>query len=89
MSTVSTARPEMGLNNDLIGCVAVDTHCSIPSIRKMLAKDMANIDFVLVYSTSDNKITTIPLDNQGLSMDENYYGEANLEDLKIWTRRRR
>lgn len=89
VSTVSTARPEMGLNNDLIGCVAVDTHCSIPSIRKMLAKDMANIDFVLVYSTSDNKITTIPLDNQGLSMDENYYGEANLEDLKIWTRRRR
>lgn len=89
VSIVSTSRPEMGLNNDLIGCLVVDTHCSIPSIRKMLPKDLASIDFVLVYSTSDNKITTIPLRNKKIPVDKNYYGEANLEDLKIWTRRRR
>lgn len=89
VSAISTVRPEVGLNNDLIGCLVVDTRCSIPSVRKIIAKFLDNIDFVLVYSTSDNKITTIPLRNKKIPVDKNYYGEANLEDLKIWTRRRR
>ncbi len=74
---------------DLVGCLVVDTHCSLPSVRRMVADELANLHFVLVYSTSNGTLTAIPVINGELCTDENYYGVNKLEDLKIWTRRKR
>ena len=50
---------------------------------------MDKIQFILFYSTSDEMLTAIPVINGQLSTEENYYGEEKLEELKIWTRRKR
>lgn len=76
-------------DNELMGCLVVGTHCSIPSIRKAVAEYMNKIKFVMFYSVKDESVTTIPVINMLLSMDEKYYAEEKLEDLKIWTRRKR
>lgn len=74
---------------DPIGAFVMVSHCSIPSVKKAVAQQLGNIKFVLVYSTSDGLITSIPVVDGNLCTDENYYGEQQLEDLKIWTRRKR
>ncbi len=76
-------------DNDLLGCLIIGTHCSIPSIRKAILDYSSRIQFVMFYSIKDETITTIPMNDMQLSMDENYYTEEKLEDLKIWTRRKR
>ena len=76
-------------DNELIGCFVTATHCSIPSIRKLTASYLGKVKFVLVYTASDDMLTSIPLANMDLCTDGNYYGEHKLEDLKIWTRRKR
>ena len=73
----------------LIGSFIIVSHCSIPSVRKALAHELGSIAFVLVYSTADGLLTTIPVVNNDLCTDQSYYGEQQLEDLKIWTRRKR
>jgi hypothetical protein len=80
---------EPASGNDLVGCFIIATHCSIPSLRKTLARYIAKIKFVLVYSTTDGLLTSIPIVNGDICADEKYYGEQQLEDLKIWTRRKR
>lgn len=75
--------------NDLIGCFVIATHCSIPSIRKAVAVYMNAIRFVLVYTPGDGLLTSIPVVDNNLCTDVKYYGEQKLEDLKIWTRRKR
>ena len=76
-------------DNELIGCFIMATHCSIPSIRKAISSYLGRIKFVLVYTTTDDLLTSIPVINQDICTDEKYYGEQKLEDLKIWTRRKR
>ena len=71
------------------GCLVVGTHCSIPTIRKIVALYVSKINFVLFYSTSDETVTAIPLNGGQLNTDETCYGEETLKNLKIWTRRRR
>lgn len=71
------------------GCFVITTHCSIPSIKKLITPLISKIDFALVYTTSDGLITAIPVSGEDLCTDEKYYGEQKLEDLKIWTRRKR
>lgn len=75
--------------NDLVGCFVIATHCSIPSIRKAIGVGMEKVKFVLVYTTTDGLLTTIPVAGNDLCVDEKCYGEQKLEDLKIWTRRKR
>ena len=72
-----------------IGCFVVVTHCSIPSVKKAVTQQLDKIKFVLVYSTTDGLLTSIPVVDGNLCTDENYYGEQQFEDLKIWTRRKR
>lgn len=72
-----------------IGAFVMVTHCSIPSVKKAVAQQLGDIRFVLVYSTSDGLLTSIPVVDGNLCTNENYYGEQQLEDLKIWTRRKR
>ena len=76
-------------DNELQGCMVVGTHCSIPTIRKVIANNLDDMNFVLFYSISDGIITSIPIINNQISVDEKYYGEEKLDNLKIWTRRKR
>ena len=87
VSTVTTN--ETSIDNEMIGCFIVASHCSIPSIRKAVANYIRTIKFVLVYATTDDVLTSIPVVNQELCSSDSYYGEQKLEELKIWTRRRR
>lgn len=86
---VTITKNEAVPDNELIGCFISATHCSIPSIKKAVASYLGKIKFVLVYTTTDGLLTSIPVVNQDICTDENYYGEQQLEDLKIWTRRKR
>lgn len=76
-------------DNELIGGFVIAIHCSIPSVRRLIANYLEKIRFVLVFTPADGLLTSIPVVNQDICMDENYYGEQKLEDLKIWTRRKR
>ena len=87
INTVSNV--ENTVDNDLLGCLVIGTHCSIPSIRKAISEYLNKVQFVMFYSIKDETLTTIPLMDMQLSMDEKYYAEEKLEDLKIWTRRKR
>ena len=75
--------------NELVGCLVCATHCSVPSVRKLVADYLDKLKFVLVYTPSDGMLTAIPVENQELCSDQNCHGENKLEELKIWTRRRR
>lgn len=86
---VTVTKNEAVPDNELVGCFVMATHRSIPSIRKAVAGYMGKIKFVLVYTSTDGLLTSIPVVNQDICTDENYYGEQKLEDLKIWTRRKR
>ena len=77
------------VDKDLIGCFITAQHCSIPTVRKSVGEHLNKIKFVLVYSASDGILTTIPVVDNALSTDENFYSEHKFEDLKIWTRRKR
>ena len=76
-------------DNELIGCFMVVTHRSYPTIKKTVADYLDKIKFVLVYSIANGMLTTIPVIANDLCTDESYYGEQPLEELKIWTRRKR
>lgn len=76
-------------DEDMIGCFIIAPHCSIPTIRKVLSHLIEKIHFVIVYTTADGLLTSVPVVNQDLLGAEDYYGEQKLEHLKIWTRRKR
>lgn len=75
--------------NELVGCLVCASHCSVPSVRKLVADQLDKLKFVLVYTPSDGMLTAIPVVNQELCSEQDYHGENKLEELKIWTRRRR
>ena len=83
------SKNEVVPDNELVGCLVIATHCSIPSIRKVITNYIGKIKFVLVYTTTDGLLTSIPVIHQDICNDQNYYGEQKLDDLKIWTRRKR
>ena len=58
-------------------------------LNNLVADYLNKIAFVLVYSTSDGVLTSIPVMNNDLCTDDSYYGEQQFENLKIWTRRKR
>lgn len=76
-------------DDELIGCYINGAHCSIPTIKRLISNDFSNIKFILFYSTADDTLTVIPVIDGQLSINEDSYGEEKLEDLKIWTRRKR
>lgn len=87
VATVS--KDETVPDNDLIGCFVIAPHCSIPSIRKAITNYLSIISFVLVYTPSDGLLTSIPVISQDICTDDKFYGEQKMENLKIWTRRKR
>ena len=74
---------------DLLGCLVKTAHLSIPTLRRVLGDALTRLHFVLVYTTTDGMITSIPVAGGELSTDESYYGEDKIDDLMIWTRRKR
>lgn len=84
----SVSKEEAIPDNDVLGCFMIGSHRSLPTIRKAIS-NADKIQFVLFYSTSDKMLTAIPVVDGQLSVEENYYGEEKLEELKIWTRRKR
>ena len=71
------------------GSLLVGTHFSIPSITRQMASQPADLHFVLYYSIVNQSITCIPIVEGNLIRESAYYSIQQLEDLKIWTRRRR
>lgn len=86
IKSISQTKPA---DDELIGCYINGSHCSIPTIKKTISNDFSNIKFILFYSTADGILTSIPVLEDIVSVNEAYYGEEKLEDLKIWTRRKR
>lgn len=84
----SVSKEKVIPDNDLLGCFMIGSHRSLPTIRKAIT-NADKIQFVLFYSTSDKMLSAIPVVDGQLSVEENYYGEEKLEELKIWTRRKR
>ena len=76
-------------DNEPVGCFIITKYCSIPTVRRAIEPHVEKIRFALVYSTADGLLTTIPIRGKELITDEAYYGEQKLEELKIWTRRKR
>lgn len=85
----SVENNEQVTENELLGCLIIGTHCSIPSIKKAIVDYTNKIKFVMFYSLKEEIITIIPITNNELCMEEKYYSEEKLNDLKIWTRRKR
>lgn len=85
----SVSQNKVVQDDELIGCYINGAHCSIPTIKRLISNDFTNIKFILFYSTADDTLTAIPVVDGQLSMNEDSYGEEKLEDLKIWTRRKR
>lgn len=85
----SVSKEKVIPDNDLLGCYISGSHCSIPTIKRIASNNLINMKFILFYSTSEDVLTAIPVIDGQLSMDESCYGEEKLEELKIWTRRKR
>lgn len=81
----SAEKPGAGV----IGCLVSMTHMSFPTIQRMISRYSANLSFVMVYSSKQQTLTTIPVAVGELIPDEQFYGDVNIDDLKIWTRRKR
>lgn len=81
----STEKPGAGV----IGCLISMAHVSLPTIQRLISRDSANLSFVTVYSSKLMSLTTIPVSGGELLSDEQFYGDVNIDDLKIWTRRKR
>jgi len=73
----------------LTGCFMAAPHCSIPTVRRAVAEYLDRIRFVVVYTPNDGLLTTIPVINSDLCIEESYYGEQKLEDLKTWIKQGR
>ncbi len=73
----------------IIGVLLNVAHMSLPTIQRLIVNESSKPSFVMVYSSRQNTVTTIPVINGELITDEYYYGEETIDDLKIWTRRKR
>lgn len=73
----------------IVGALLNVAHMSLPTIQRMIANKGGEISFVLVHSSRQNNVTSIPVINGELLTDENFYGEETIDDLKSWTRRKR
>lgn len=71
------------------GCVVSVPHMSLPTIQRLIGTKSRDLRFILVYSSRFLTLTAIPVLHGEIITDESFYGTVNIEDLKIWTRRKR
>lgn len=80
-----TEKPATGV----LGCLICVSNMSFPTVQRLIAHEIGTLSFIMIYSTKQMSLTTIPVINGELLSDEQFYGDVNIEDLKIWTRRKR
>lgn len=73
----------------IIGCLINVSYLSLPTIQRLVSTEIGNLSFVVVYSSKEMTLTTIPVINGELLTDEQFYGNVTIDELKIWTRRKR
>ena len=73
----------------IIGCLISMGYMSLPTIQRLVANDIRDLSFVLVYSSKQMTLTAIPVINGELLTDEQFYSDVTIDELKIWTRRKR
>ncbi len=73
----------------VIGALMSVPHFSLPTIQRLLTGKCSDLSFVLVYSSKQLSLTAIPVINNRLATDEELYSDETIDDLKIWTRRKR
>ncbi|MBR6981767.1 MAG: hypothetical protein IKH88_18315 [Prevotella sp.] len=61
----------------------------IQKVEKMMGEDLSGLHYLMVLNTDNDKVTVLPVEQGRPCMDENYHGQQQLQDLKIWTRRKR
>ncbi len=83
--TRADGRPASGI----VGCLMSVSHLSLPTIQRLIGRQGLGISFVMVYSSKQMTLTSIPVVDGEVMTDERYYGDVNIDDLKIWTRRKR
>lgn len=84
---ISDKDKEEGLS--LTGCFVAAPHCSIPTVRRAVQDYLDRIHYVLVYTPSDSLLTTIPVVNGDLVVENTFYGEQRMEVLKTWIKQGR
>ena len=80
----ATDRP----NPATVGAVLNVPHVSLPTIQRLIYNDLQRLSFVIVYSSKQSLLTTIPIVRGEVATDERFYGDENIDDLKIGTRRK-
>ncbi len=88
-SVIGAVSSEIPVTQENLGCFIIGNHLNIPSVRRLLENGSSTLKFVLFYSTEDDFVTALPMIGGQLVYDATYYGKVKLEDLKIWTRRKR
>lgn len=83
--TRADGRPASGI----VGCLISVAHLSLPTIQRLIGRQGLGLSFVMVYSSRQMTLTSIPVVDGEVMTDERYYGDVNIDDLKIWTRRKR
>ena len=81
----NSERPAVGV----IGILVNVSHMSLPTIQRLVSAEIVKPDFIMAYPSRDDSLTIIPTVDGKLLDDEKYYGEVSIDDLKIWTRRKR
>ena len=83
------AQKQMPSGHEMLGCFVVGSHLSLPSIQKTISEYVSSAHFVLFFSTASQSLFSIPIVNGAPVMEEAYFSEESLDNLKIWTRRKR
>lgn len=79
------ARPATGI----IGVLVSVSQFSLPTIRRLIAGMKIPASFAIVYSSKQMSLTSIPMTGGEMMSDSSFYGDDNIDNLKIWTRRKR
>ncbi len=75
--------------SEAMGCLVGVPHPSLPTIQRLIGPKSRDLRFILVYSSRFLTLTAIPVLHGEIITDESFYGTVTVEDLKIWTRRKR
>ena len=71
------------------GVFVITEQRDLAAVEKAVGEDLSSLKYVLAYSTADGCVTAIPVMEGKLCIKEEYHGKQQLQDLKIWTRRKR
>lgn len=78
-------RPKAGV----MGAVVCTTVFNVDEVKRFLGAECAGMHFVMAYSSVSQTVTTIPVENGRMLTDSQFFGVEKIDDLKIWTRRKR